>query len=182
MPTLALYHLSGVAAICAGLCVILGSLFSNLVKPEGTLGSAFNFLSALLGLFGITGFYLFQRAESGIFGFIAYVVVFTGLSLIMCIDYGGTFLVLSLSPEEAMKLQRGPSLTAQIVSGMVFLVGAILFGVSVIVAGVSSKIASVFFMIGFLATPLREAYPLIVFAGSVLSGTGLIWWGVSLWL
>lgn len=117
MSTLALYHLSGVASICAGLCIILGSLYSNLVKPEGTLGAAFNFLSARLGLFGITGLYVFQRAQAGGFGFIAYVVIFIGLALIMCIDYGGTFMVPSLSAEEAMKFQSGPSLTAQMVSG-----------------------------------------------------------------
>jgi hypothetical protein len=118
-----------VSLLLAGLCIILGPLFSNLGKPEGTSGAAVNFLSALLGLLGIMGLHLFQGTEAGIFGVIAFVVAFTDLAMIMCADYGGTFVVPSLSAEEVAKLQSGPAMMAQMVSGMIFLVGAILFGV-----------------------------------------------------
>lgn len=69
-----------------------------------------------------------------------------------------------------------------IISYMIFLVGEILFGVSTFIAGIYPKIATVLFMIGFLVTPVRPAYPAITFFGLTLSGVGLIWWGVSLWI
>jgi hypothetical protein len=103
------------------------------------------------------------------------------MALLMCVDYAGTFVYPALSPEEASKLSQGPAMMAAMVSGVIFLLGEILFGISVIRAGVFSKIAAVLYMIGFLPTPLRESYPLVVFAGSVMSGAGIIWWGLSLW-
>jgi hypothetical protein len=51
------------------------------------------------------------------------------------------------------------------VSGLVFIVGKLLFGISVILAGVFSTIAAVLWMIGFLPTPLGGAYPKIGLLG-----------------
>jgi len=66
------------------------------------------------------------------------------------------------------------------IGSLIFLVGEILFGLSILRAGIFPKVATLLFMIGFLATPVRPAYPTITFIGLTVSGTGLIWWGVSL--
>jgi hypothetical protein len=112
---------------------------------------------------------------------VAYVAVFIGLALIACIDYFGTFIRLSLPADEVAQLANRSAMVFITISGLIFLVGEILFGISTITAGFFSKIAAVLFMIGFLATPLGGTYPIIVFIGSVLSSTGIIWWSVSLW-
>ena len=179
MSTTTLYNLSAVTAVISGICIILGSVLSNLMNsPKGT---ALNFFSTLFGLFAVTGVYLWQREPSGIFGGIAFAAVFVGLTLMMCVDYFGAFILTSLTPEDFTKLQNDQVMMVKTVSGLIFLVGEILFGISVILAGVLAPIAAVLFMVGFLFTPLRQAYPRIVVFGSVLSGTGIIWWGVMLW-
>ena len=72
MSTATLYSLSAIAAIIAGICIIVGSLLNDLLKTQK--GTVFNFLGALIGLFGVTGLYLWQRGEFGVFGFGAYVL------------------------------------------------------------------------------------------------------------
>lgn len=181
MSTDTLYRLSALAGIIAGISIIVGSLFSHIVKPTAPVGTFFNFLGALIGLLGITGIYLWQRDEAGAFGLVAYVALFIGLALIACIDYFGTFIRPSLRVEEVNQMADTSAMLFITISGLIFLVGELLFGISTIRAGVFSKIAAVLFMIGFIATPLGGTYPVIVFIGSVLSGTGIIWWSVSLW-
>lgn len=179
MSTATLYSMSAMAGIIAGICIILGSLVTNLVKtPKGAI---FNFSGALIGLFGITGIYLWQSEQSGVFGLVAYVWVFIGLGLIACIDFLGGFISPSLPEDEMTKLGDTPVMLILSISALIFIVGEILFGISVILTGVFSTIAAVLFMIGFLATPLRQVYPIITFIGSILSGSGIIWWSLSLW-
>ncbi len=181
MATGTLYSLSAIAGVIAGVCIILGALFSTLVKSSSPVGAFFNFLGALIGLFGITGIYIWQSSQADVFGLIAYVLVFVGLALIACIDYSGAFIGASLSMEDMARLDQGTALQIKSISGLIFLVSEILFGISVILAGVYSVIAAVLFMIGFLATPLRQAYPIVTFIGLTASGIGIIWWSVSLW-
>jgi|GEM_PF-1744781 hypothetical protein len=181
MATGTLYSLSAIAGVIAGVCIILGALFSTLVKSSSPVGAFFNFLGALIGLFGITGIYLWQSSQAGVFGLIAYVLLFIGLALIACVDYSGTLISASLSMEDMARLDQGTALQIKSISGLIFLVGEILFSISVILAGVFSSIAAILFLIGFLATPLRQSYPIVTFIGLTLSGIGIIWWCVSLW-
>lgn len=172
------FRFCAIASITAGLSIIVGAVLNDLLKTSK--GTFFNFLGALIGLFGVTGTYLWQRAESGTFGFIAYIAVFIGLALIACNDYFGALIGPSVSADEYARLGETAAMRYLLISSFIFLVGEILFGISVLRAGLFSKIATVLFMIGFFATPMRSAYPIITFIGLTLSGTGLIWWGVSL--
>lgn len=180
MSTEAFFRFSAIAAILAGICIILGTLLTDLLKTKSPTGTFFNFLGALIGLLGITGIYLWQRAEAGIFGFVAYIVVFIGLALIACIDYSGAFVTPNLSEEQVANLGKSSTMQVITISSMIFLVGEILFGISTIIVGIYPRIASVLFMIGFFTTPVRTVYPIITFIGLTISGSGLIWWGVTL--
>jgi hypothetical protein len=179
MSIATLYSLSAIAGVIAGVCIILGALLNDLLKTGR--GTVFNFLGALIGLFGITGFYLWQRVEFGVFGLVAYVLVFIGFALIACIDYMGTFITPGLSEEEMASLQKNSAMMAAMISGLIMLVGEILFGIATFRAGIFPGIATVLFMIGFLATPVRPVYPIITFIGLTVSGVGIIWWSVTLW-
>lgn len=178
MSAEALFRACGIAAMVTGVCIVVGSVLSNLLKSP--VGTVFNFLALLIGLFAIAGSYLYQREEAGVLGVIAFVVVFVGLALMMCLDYLGAFIMPGLPDVDLADLQKGPAMIAAMVSGIIFLVGAILFGISVIRAGVLSKTAAVFFMIGFLPTPLKQAFPVPVVIGAALAGAGIFWWGLSL--
>jgi hypothetical protein len=179
MSTATLYSLSAVAGIIAGISIILGTLLNDLLKTSK--GTFFNFLGALIGLFGLTGVYLWQRNETGIFGVVAYIVVFIGMALVACTDYSGAFVTPNLSEDEVNRLSNSPVMMVTMISFSIFLVGEILFGISTIITGVFPWIPSVLFIIGFLATVVRPVYQIITFFGLTLSGIGLIWWGVSLW-
>ena len=91
MSTATLYSASAIAGIISGIFLIVGSVFNNLVKSGS--GGKFNFFAALFGLFSVLGIYLWQRDQTGIFGLIAFVMVFIGLVLIACIDYNSMILL-----------------------------------------------------------------------------------------
>lgn len=178
MSTATLYSLSGFAAIIAGICIIAGTVLNDLLKTGK--GTFFNFFGALIGLFGVTGMYLWQRAESGAFDLVAYVAVFFGLALIVCIDFSGAFITPNISEDELTRLGSSAAMRNILIASAIFLVGEILFGISVFRVGIFPKVATLLFTIGFLATPVRPAYPIVTFAGLTVSGSGLIWWGVFL--
>lgn len=179
MATATLYSLSAIAGVIAGIFIILGTLLNDLLKTAR--GTVFNFLGALIGLFGMTGFYLWQRVEFGVFGLVAYILVFIGFALIACIDYMGSFIAPGLSEEEMASLQKGSAMMAAMISGLIMLVGEILFGIAAFRTGIFPRFATVLFMIGFLAIPVRAAYPIVTFIGLSISGVGIIWWSISLW-
>ena len=179
MNTATLFSLSAVAGVIAGVCIILGTVLNDLMKTNR--GTIFNFLGALIGLFGITGFYLWQRVEFGVFGLAAYVLVFIGFVLIACIDYMGAFIAPGFSDEEMARIHQGSAMMVKMICGLIFLVGEILFGIATFRASIFPRIATVLFMVGFLATPVRVMYPMITFVGLTASGIGIIWWNVTLW-
>jgi hypothetical protein len=180
MSTSTLYRLSALAALVSGVCIIVGKVLALLPDPQA--GEVFDVISPLFGLFAILGIYLWQREQSGTFGGVAFILVFIGLALITSMDYFGAFIRLRLPEDTVAQLMDGPSGPVFGISGLIFLVGEILFGVSVLRAGVFSKIAAWLFMIGFVPMTLFELLPdTIVWAGSVLAGAGIIWWGLALW-
>jgi hypothetical protein len=175
-----LYRLSALAAIASGICIIIGKLLTLLPDPQA--GEVFDFFSPLFGLFAILGIYFWQRVQSGRFGAVAFIVVFTGLVLVTALDYFGAFIRLEIPPDVMTQIMEGSTGMVAAFSGLIFLVGEILFGISAIRAGVFPKAAVWLFMIGFIPVPLVEVFPFsIVAAGSVIAGVGIMWWGLSLW-
>ena len=179
MFTATLYSACAIAGIFSSIFLVVGSVFNNLIKTGS--GGKFNFFAALFGLFAVLGIYLYQLEQAGIFGLIAFVLVFIGLVLIASIDYNSIILLPKFSIEELAKMTEGTGMMILMISGVIFLLGEILFGISIILAGVFSTVAAVLWMIGYLPTPLGGAYPKIVLMGSILSAIGIIWWSLELW-
>jgi hypothetical protein len=130
------------------------------------------------------GLYLRHRKESGVFGGVAFIVLFIGLALVVSLDYFGAFMRLELPPGTAEQLMEGPSGPVFAGSLLIFLIGELLFGISVIRAGVFSKIAAVLFIIGMVpvALHLSGVFPeSVVVISSVVAGLGLIWWSIELY-
>lgn len=177
-PTL--YGDSAVAGTISVTCIILGTVLTDLLKT--TRGTVFNLLGTLIGLLGETGVYLWQALEAGVFGLVAYMAVHLGLVLIACTDCSGAFVVPRLSEDEVSRLGSGPAMVVTAISGFVFLIGEILFGISTIVTGVYRVIPAVLFMTGFLWVLFRPVKQIVTLLGLSLSGAGLIWRSVSLWL
>ena len=180
MSTTTLYRLSALAAILSGACIIIGKLLWALPDPQ--VGEVFDFFSPLFGLGATVGIYLRQRRASGVFGGVAFVVLFIGLATIVSLDYFAAFIRLQLPEGTTERLMEGPTGPVFAVSGLTFLIGEVLFGISSLRAGVFPKIAAWLFIVGFIAVPLGGVFPDgVVATGSVLAGLGLAWWGVSLY-
>lgn len=182
MSTTTLYRLSAAAGVLSGVCIIIGKLLIPL--PDPLPGEIFDFLSPLFGLFITMGLYLRQRKESGVFGGVAFIVFFIGLTSVVSLDYFGAFMRLELPEGAVDQLMEGPTSPVFVSSLFIFLIGEILLGISVIRAGVFSRIAAVLFMVGMIpvALHLSGIFPeIVVVIGSIMAGIGLIWWGISLY-
>ena len=180
MSTSRIFRLSALAAIASGICIIIGKVLALLPDPQA--GEIFDFFSPLFGLFAIIGIHLWQQKKSGAFGWVAFIVVFIGLTLVASLDYFGAFIRPYIPANIMDQIMAGPTGTVAIISGLTFLVGEVLFAISVFRAANFSKIATLLFMVGFIPVPLVDVFPFsIVAIGSVLAGIGIIWWGISLW-
>jgi hypothetical protein len=178
MSEATLYTLSAYAGILSGVSIFIGTLLTDLIKTSK--GTLFNFLGALIGLFGVTGIYVWQSGEAGIFGLVAYVLIFIGLTLIACIDFWGYFFSPSLTEEHLAEIGKSSAMQVTYISFFIFLIGDLLFGLSVIMAGKFPVIASLLFTIGFIGTVFRPMNQLITFVGLTLSSIGLAWWCLTL--
>jgi len=179
MSTKTLYRLSALAGVLSGLCIIIGKLLIPL--PNRQIGEIFDFFSPFFALLFAVGLYLRQRRESGIFGGVAFIVLFMGLATVVSLDYFGAFIAPYLPEGMVDQILESPTGVVAIISGLVFLIGEILIGISVIRANVFSKIASILFMIGMFLVPLGAVFPeSAVVIGSIIAGFGLIWWSTEL--
>jgi len=179
MSTKSLYRLSALAGLLSGLCIIIGKLLIPL--PNRQIGEVVDFFSPYLALLFAVGVYLRQRKQSGMFGGIAFIILFMGLAAVVSLDYFAAFIAPYLPEGMVDQILESPAGAVAAVFGLVFLIGEILFGISVIRAGVFSKIASILFMVGMFLVPLGEVFPeSAVVIGSIIAGVALIWWGIEL--
>lgn len=175
-----LYRLSSLAGMLSGLCIIVGKLLIPL--PNRQIGEIFDFFSPLFALPFAVGLYLSQRREAGLFGGIAFMTLFMGLAVVLSLDYFGAFVAPYLHEEVVEQMWESPTGVVAAASGSLFLIGEILFGISVMRAKVFSKTASMLFMVGMFPVPLGGILPeSAVVSGSLIAGSGLIWWGIELY-
>ena len=180
MSTKTLYRLSALAGFLSGLCIIIGKLVIPL--PNRQIGEIIDFFSPLFAMLFAVGLYLRQRKESGVFGVVAFIVLFIGLATVVSLDYFGAFIGPYLPDGMVDQILEGPTGAVAATSGLTFLLGEILFGISVIKANIFSRIASILFMVGMLFVPLGSVFPeSAVVIGSIVAGLGLIWWSAELY-
>jgi hypothetical protein len=181
MSTSTLYRLGALAGFLSGVCIISGRLLARL--PDTQPGEIVDWLSPFFALFLTIALYLGQRRESGVLGGVAFILLFTGLVLLVCLDYYGAFIRIHLPEAMIEQIEEGSSAPVFVLSLLIFLIGEILFGISVIRAGGYSKIAAILFMIGLLPIALHPTgiFPeSMVDAGAAAVGIGLIWWSIDL--
>ncbi|HSR19551.1 MAG TPA: hypothetical protein VLL49_01435 [Anaerolineales bacterium] len=179
IPTL--YRLGALAGVLSGACIIIGRLLAGL--PDTQPAEVFDVLSPFFALFLAVSLYLGQRRESGAFGAVAFIVLFTGLVALVCLDYYGAFIRLYLPPAIIEQVEQGPSSGVFVGSLLTFLAGEMLFGISVIRAGIYSRAAAVLFMLGLVAVVLHPTGLLpewVIDLGAAAAGTGLIVWSRDL--
>ena len=182
MSVTTLYRLGAVAGFLSGACMILGRVLARM--PNTQPGEIVDWFSPTYALFFAIFLYLGQRRESGVFGGIAFIVLFAGLIVVVCLDFYGAFMRIYLPADMIAMIEEGPSAPVFVVGLLTFLIGEIIFGISVIRAGVYSKIAAIMFMVGLIPIAFHPTgiFPEgIVDIGAAAAGVGLIWWSVELY-
>jgi hypothetical protein len=181
MSSSTLFRLGALAGFLSGFCIIIGRFLARL--PNTQPGEIIDLLSPFFALFLTIALYLGQRKESGALGGIAFIILFTGLVSLVCLDYYGAFIRIHLPEVMVAQIEEGPSAPVFVGSLFTFLIGEILFGISVIRSGVYSKIAAILFMLGLLPVALHPTgvFPeSVVDIGATSVGLGLIWWSIGL--
>ena len=182
MSASTLYRLGALAGVLSGFFMILGRILARL--PNTQPGEIVDWLSPFCALFLTIAFYLGQRKESGVLGGIAFILLFSGLVTVVCLDYYGAFIRIHLPEAIITQIEEGSSAPVFVISLLTFLIGEILFGISVFRSGVYSKIAAVLFMTGLIPIAL---HPTGIFSESVvdlaaaMAGIALIWWSIELY-
>ena len=182
MPISTLYRLGALAGLLSGFFMILGRILARL--PNTQSGEIIDWFAPTFALFFAIFLYLGQRRESGVFGGVAFIVLFAGLIVVVCLDFYGAFMRIYLPADVITLIEEGPSAPVFVVGLLTFLIGELLFGISVIRAGVYSKIAAIMFMAGLIPVALHPTgiFPeSIVDLGAAAAGVGLIWWSVELY-
>lgn len=176
-----LYRLAAVAGILSAFFIIGGRFLAGL--PNTQPGEIFDVLSPFFALFLTIGLYLGQRKESGVLGGVAFILLFSGLVMLVALDYYGAFIRFYLPDNIIQQIEDGPSAPVFIFSLFTMLIGEILFGISVLRAGVYAKIPAFLFMLGLLGVALNPTglfpeWVIDIAAGAV--GVSLVWWSLDL--
>ena len=164
-----LYLWAGIAGIIAGLLNIVIEFLPAII------GRPLNLLVVILMVWTLTAIYLRQRAESGVLGFIGYVVNEFGLALIVGLIYARVFVLSALDATLVGELMSGTTGFAALASLIIFVLGVALFGISIIRANVFPKWAAVLYIVGFL--PLAVAPfipPVVVSIGEIVASVGVL--------
>ena len=175
-----LYRLSAWTAILSGLLIITKKLIVELLLPLNPLTNAIGSFGLFLGLFTLTGLYLYQREASGTFGLISYLVNWFGLAFVSGVDYARLYILPYLSQSEIQTVLAGPTKLVFLSCAIFFLAGVILFSAASLRARVFPPLAILLYMLGFTLYSLSFFLPVLVVRIAEVGGAlGIIWLGYT---
>ena len=176
-----LYRRSAWTAILSGLLIISKKLIVELLLPLNPITNAVGSFGLFLGLFTLTGLYVYQREASGRFGLIGYLVNWFGLAFVSGVDYARLYILPYLSQRETQALLAGPTKLVFVSCALFFLLGVILFSTASLRARVFPRLAIILYMLGFTFYSLSFFLPVLVVRIAEVGGAvGVIWWGYAL--
>jgi hypothetical protein len=202
MNTKNLIRWAGLPALVAGICfAVLGLLhpvetLSTVTTTQWAIVHALAIATSFFGLFGITGLYARQMEETGWLGLAGYVLLSLWLVLILPFTFFEVFILPLLATEaptfaegflgiftgKASDIDFGVLTTLWPLSGVLLILGGVLFGVATFRAGVLSRWAGGLLAVAAVLTPAGALLPQENKAlVAVPLGLGLAWLGYALW-
>jgi hypothetical protein len=177
-----LYRWSAWAAILSGLLIIIKKLVVELLLPLNPATNAVGSFGLMLGLFTLTGVYIYQSEASGQLGLVGYLTNWFGLASVAGVDYAKNYILPYLSKSELQALLAGPTKLAFLSCAIFFLAGVILFSVASLRARVFPRLAVLLYLIGFTLYSLSFLLPdIVVRTAEVVGALGIIWLGYAMW-
>jgi len=170
MPSSTLFRWSGLATILGGVLLPASWILRFVIGVQRPYSGTVEFVATILLVFGFIGVYGFQNEETGVLGFLGFVLI----TIHSCSALGECW------------LQNGELTGAAIVLGplvgITMLLGYILLGIGSWQANKLPRWAAVLWVVGgALIVPGFAVQPILVVIGGVIQGTGIVAAGVKLW-
>lgn len=199
--TTKLTRAAGAAAAVSGLLFIAVQIkhphldLSFATTTEFKVRQGMKVLMTVLALAGITGMYLRQVKQTGVFGLLAYLLFSVGYLVMMSIEVVGAVVFPSIahsSPDyvsDVLAVAAGGHATGNIglmqplisAMGIGFLGGSLLFGIALFRANVLARWASALLAVAAVATAISPQLPINQRLFAIPTGVALIGLGYSLW-
>lgn len=188
MSSSSIYRFSGAALFIGGLAAIIGQLMEAPVAPGAPvwiLAAALALGGTLLIILGWPGLYFSQAQRAGRLGLIAFVLSLVGLLILVGIQTDDAFIAPVLAANAATQAfvdrEAVPALLLfELISGLLLIVGPLLYGIATIRAGVFPCWAAVILIVGSVASVLtvvlhnwNEISAAILFLGITCLGSAL---------
>jgi hypothetical protein len=171
MSTSNLFRWSGLAAILGGVLLPLSWVVRFVFGVQRPISGTLEFAGTILLVFGFMGVYGFQHKESGVIGFLGFLLVI----IHECCALGETWL------QDGGELTAAAAVLAPLV-GVSMLLGFILLGIGTWKAKKLPRWTAVLWVIGgLLIVPGFLVQPLLVVIGGLIQGTGFVGAGLKLW-
>lgn len=196
-----LYRLAGLAAVAAGLCVIVMGMFHPVNVPASITTPAWinvHYVAAAMGFFGLlgmVGLYARQVEKSGWLGLTGFLVFSLWLGLMLPFTFIEAFILprlVSASPafvESFLGMFTGAPITVDLgiiptlwlISNPMYILGILLFGIATFRAGVLPRWAGALLAFGSVLVPVGAIVPPEHQSKILLPvGLALIWLGYAL--
>lgn len=140
-PHIPLLPLAGALGVAGGVCLVVDSLAVDLFGTDGAAPNSIGVLVPILGAFLVVGLFAAVRTHAPArlldWGFALNLV---GLTLVAGVDFARTYVLSELGDDTVdALLDSGPTKPAFLTAGVVFVVGAILFGAALLRAGFAPR-------------------------------------------
>jgi hypothetical protein len=137
---------------------------------------------AVLGLFALTGLYLWQRQQTGPLGLVDYELNLAGLAGTVGVEYVTNYVFPQLDDAVVESLVDGATGTMLLLTAVVFLLGVLAFGVAMWRARLLPAPAILLYVVGLVPVALRGVLPEpAVATGLILAAAGTAWLSAALW-
>jgi hypothetical protein len=194
---------SGPAALAAGVSYALVGVFhppnilASVTTPTWLVVHVLAMAMSIFGLVGLTGIYARQAEKSGWLGLAGYLLLTLWLALILGFTFVEVFILPTLATiapafvEAWLGVFNGTTSginltslsTAWTISGLLYILGGILFGIATFRASLLPRWAGVLLAVATAMGPLAVLLPLDLQPKiAVPAGLALAWLGYSLWM
>jgi len=203
MSSRTLYRLSGGTLIVGSILILLASVVGAILfpghssTPAQVLGTSWplvilmTLIGSLLFVIGLPGMYLRQAGRAGVLGLIGFILLFFAILLQGTAFSSVQVVILPFLAQKAPQLLAGHNLPFSaflllIVSGLMQMIGVILFGIATMRAHVFSRATGILLIasgIAFLLTipplpsPLSDSIEVVSF---ILLAVAFVWCGYTL--
>ena len=165
-----LFRWSGLATILGGVLLPMSWILRFVVGVQRPFSGTLEFVATILLVFGFMGVYGFQHEETGVLGFIGFVLVI----IHKCAALGECWLQ-NGEPTD-IELVLGPLV------GVTMILGFVLLGIASWRANKLPRWTAVLWVVGgALIVPGFVVQELMVVIGGLIQGTGFIGAGAKLW-